>query len=42
VDSLCQLTLNGFNSLESLANDLCQPCGAQRDGINIGEAAGLF
>ena len=42
VDSLCQLTLNGFNSLESLSNDLCQPCGAQRDGINIGEAAGLF
>ena len=42
VDTLCQLTLNGFNSLESLSNDLCQPCGAQRDGINIGEAAGLF
>ncbi|MDK1684296.1 beta-ketoacyl-[acyl-carrier-protein] synthase family protein [Acinetobacter terrestris] len=42
VDSLCQLTLNGFNSLESLSNNLCQPCGAQRDGINIGEAAGLF
>ncbi|WP_445660644.1 beta-ketoacyl-[acyl-carrier-protein] synthase family protein [Acinetobacter sp. F16] len=42
VDSLCQLTLNGFNSLESLSNDLCQPCGVQRDGINIGEAAGLF
>ncbi|NNH26112.1 beta-ketoacyl-[acyl-carrier-protein] synthase family protein [Acinetobacter terrestris] len=42
VDSLCQLTLNGFNSLESLSNGLCRPCGAQRDGINIGEAAGLF
>ncbi|WP_407308143.1 beta-ketoacyl-[acyl-carrier-protein] synthase family protein [Acinetobacter sp.] len=42
VDTLCQLTLNGFNSLESLSSDLCQPCGAQRDGINIGEAAGLF
>ena len=42
VDTLCQLTLNGFNSLESLSNGLCQPCGAQRDGINIGEAAGLF
>ena len=42
VDTLCQLTLNGFNSLESLSNGLCQPCSAQRDGINIGEAAGLF
>ncbi len=42
VDTLCKLTLNGFYSLESLSNDLCQPCGAQRDGINIGEAAGLF
>lgn len=42
VDTLCRLTLNGFYSLESLSNDLCQPCGAQRDGINIGEAAGLF
>ncbi len=42
VDTLCRLTLNGFHSLESLSNGLCQPCGAQRDGINIGEAAGLF
>ena len=42
VDTLCQLTLNGFSSLESLSHGLCQPCGAQRDGINIGEAAGLF
>ncbi len=42
VDTLCRLTLNGFNSLESLAAGICQPCGAQRDGINIGEAAGLF
>lgn len=42
VDTLCQLTLNGFDSLESLSSGLCQPCGAQRDGINIGEAAGLF
>jgi len=42
VDSLCQLTLNGFNSLESLSADICQPCGINRDGINIGEAAALF
>ncbi|WP_089605684.1 beta-ketoacyl-[acyl-carrier-protein] synthase family protein [Acinetobacter piscicola] len=42
VDTLCQLTLNGFNSLESLSNGICQPCGQDRDGINIGEAAALF
>ena len=42
VDTLCKLTLNGFDSLESLSNGICQPCGANRDGINIGEAAGLF
>ncbi|WP_228140669.1 beta-ketoacyl-[acyl-carrier-protein] synthase family protein [Acinetobacter sp. TGL-Y2] len=42
VDTLCKLTLNGFNSLESLSNGICRPCGTQRDGINIGEAAALF
>lgn len=42
VDSLCRLTLNGFSSLESLSATICQPCGQARDGINIGEAAGLF
>ncbi|WP_120429204.1 beta-ketoacyl-[acyl-carrier-protein] synthase family protein [Acinetobacter baylyi] len=42
VDTLCRLTLNGFNSLESLSASICQPCGAERDGINIGEAASLF
>ena len=42
VDTLCRLTLNGFNSLDSLSEDICQPCGIGRDGINIGEAASLF
>ena len=42
VDTLCKLTLNGFDSLESLSSGICQPCSANRDGINIGEAAGLF
>ncbi|MHA3055838.1 beta-ketoacyl-ACP synthase [Acinetobacter sp. ANC 4633] len=42
VDTLCQLTLNGFNSLESLSSSICRPCGVDRDGINIGEAASLF
>ncbi|MCL1066219.1 beta-ketoacyl-[acyl-carrier-protein] synthase family protein [Shewanella olleyana] len=42
VDSLCQLTLNGFNSLESVSKGLCNPFSENRDGINIGEGAALF
>lgn len=41
-DSLCKLTLNGFNSLESVSKGHCQPFSANRDGINIGEGAALF
>jgi 3-oxoacyl-[acyl-carrier-protein] synthase-1 len=40
-DSLCRLTLHGFASLELLARGACRPCSADRDGICIGEAAGL-
>lgn len=42
IDTLARLTLNGFGSLESLSKSICQPCGAERDGINIGEAAAWF
>ena len=42
VDTLCPLTLNGFDSLESLSATACMPCGADRDGITIGEASALF
>lgn len=41
-DSLCQLTINGFDSLASLSSGLCQPFSSTRDGINIGEGAALF
>ncbi|OCA61641.1 beta-ketoacyl-[acyl-carrier-protein] synthase II [Aeromonas piscicola] len=41
-DSLCGLTLNGFDSLESLSGTLCQPFDSGRQGINIGEGAALF
>ncbi|KAA1157041.1 beta-ketoacyl-ACP synthase [Pseudoalteromonas fuliginea] len=41
-DSLCQLTINGFDSLASLSSGLCQPFSSNRDGINIGEGAALF
>ncbi|WP_112193066.1 beta-ketoacyl-[acyl-carrier-protein] synthase family protein [Pseudomonas sp. LG1E9] len=42
VDSLCKLTLNGFSALEAVSNERCNPFSANRNGINIGEAAVLF
>lgn len=42
VDSLCRLTLRGFESLESLDPGPCQPFSRRRRGINVGEAAALF
>lgn len=42
VDSICKLTLNGFNGLEALSNQLCQPFSADRSGINIGESAAFM
>jgi 3-oxoacyl-[acyl-carrier-protein] synthase-1 len=42
VDSLCELTLNGFDALESLAPDRCNPFSVNRRGINIGEGACVF
>ncbi len=41
-DSLCGLTVNGFASLEALSDRPSQPFSAERDGINLGEAAALF
>lgn len=41
-DSLCQLTLNGFYSLEAISAERCNPFSAHRKGINIGEAAAVF
>lgn len=42
VDTLCQFTIAGFNALESLSIDHCQPFSKNRQGINIGEGAALF
>ncbi|RYI85969.1 MAG: beta-ketoacyl-ACP synthase, partial [Acetobacteraceae bacterium] len=41
VDSLCRLTLHGFSALELLSAGPCRPCTGDRDGIAIGEGAGL-
>ena len=39
-DSLCLNTLYGFNSLQLLSPEPCRPSSHDRQGINIGEAAG--
>ncbi|WP_076418925.1 beta-ketoacyl-[acyl-carrier-protein] synthase family protein [Colwellia sp. UCD-KL20] len=41
VDSLCGMTVNGFTALDSTSTGLCQPSSANRNGINLGEAAAL-
>lgn len=41
VDSLCLMTLRGFNSLELLSRGPCRPNDVARSGISIGEAAGF-
>ncbi len=41
VDSLCRMTLYGFNSLQLVSPGPCRPADADRDGISIGEAAGF-
>lgn len=42
VDSLCDLTLNGFSSLDSLPESICNPFSINRRGITLGEGAALF
>ena len=42
VDTLCRMTLHGFAALELLSRGgPTRPCAADRDGISIGEGAGL-
>ena len=41
-DSLTKFTLNGFNTLLILDNQLCRPFDAQRAGLNLGEGAGYL
>jgi 3-oxoacyl-[acyl-carrier-protein] synthase-1 len=42
VDSLCDLTLNGFAALDSISDAPCNPMSRNRKGINIGEGGALF
>ncbi len=41
-DTLCRMTLNGFDALELLSKTRCNPFSANRDGITIGEGASAF
>lgn len=40
-DTLCLSVLHGFHSLQLVSTQPCRPFDAQRDGINLGEAAGF-
>ena len=42
VDSLAKFTINGFNSLHILSNELCAPFDENRKGLNLGEAAAFL
>lgn len=42
VDSLCQLTLHGFSSLELVTEQPCSPLDKDRVGISLGEGGGLL
>jgi 3-oxoacyl-[acyl-carrier-protein] synthase-1 len=42
VDSLCQMTVRGFASLEVLSPEPCRPFSSDRRGINVGEGAALL
>jgi len=41
-DGLCQLTFAGFDSLQALSSKPCRPFEAKRDGLSLGEGAGIL
>ncbi|MCF6775602.1 beta-ketoacyl-[acyl-carrier-protein] synthase family protein [Thiotrichales bacterium 19X7-9] len=41
-DTLCQMTLNGFDCIDSVSSSICNPFSNNRNGITIGEGAALF
>jgi len=41
-DSICNLTYGGFNSLRLVDENPCRPFSRDRDGMNLGEGAGVL
>jgi len=41
IDSLCLSVIHGFHSLQLVSAQACRPFDVDRDGINLGEAAGF-
>lgn len=42
VDSLCRLTVGGFQAISALSKGRCNPFSRNRDGTTIGEGAAVF
>jgi len=42
VDTLCGMTLNGFDALELLSDNICNPFSKNRNGLHLGEGGALF
>lgn len=42
IDTLCAMTLSGFNALGALSSKPCRPFSKARDGISIGEGGALL
>lgn len=42
IDTLCSMTLRGFNALEALSTKPCRPFSAERDGLSLGEGGALL
>jgi 3-oxoacyl-[acyl-carrier-protein] synthase II len=41
-DALCQMTFAGFDSLQAVSTSPCRPFDAGRDGLSLGEGAGII
>ncbi|MDE1192009.1 MAG: beta-ketoacyl-[acyl-carrier-protein] synthase family protein [Arachidicoccus sp.] len=42
VDCLSKMTINGFNALQILSDEVCKPFDADRKGLNLGEGAAFL
>lgn len=42
IDSLCRMTMYGFKSLDIMSEQPCKPLDSTRNGISLGEGAGLL